>query len=90
MPALSEGQGLVPQVGGHVQGASLRAELGLPVVVGFGIDSRAKARAAAARSDGAVVGTALVRLVEDGKTATERRAAVEKLVRELRAGVDEG
>jgi len=69
--------------------ASLRAELGLPVVVGFGIDSREKARAAAARSDGAVVGTALVRAVEDGKTAAERRVAVETLVRELRAGVDE-
>jgi len=69
--------------------ARLRAELGLPVVVGFGIDSREKARAAAARSDGAVVGTALVRAVEDGKTAAERRLAVETLVRELRAGVDE-
>jgi tryptophan synthase alpha chain len=69
--------------------ASLRAELGLPVVVGFGIDSREKARAAAARSDGAVVGTALVRVIEDGKTPTERRGALERLVRELRAGVDE-
>jgi tryptophan synthase alpha chain len=69
--------------------ASLRAELGLPVVVGFGIDSRARARAAASRSDGAVVGTALVRAIEDGKTPIERRAAVEALVRELRAGVDE-
>jgi tryptophan synthase alpha chain len=69
--------------------ASLRAELGLPVVVGFGIDSREKARAAAAKSDGAVVGTALVRGIEDGKTPAERRATVEKLVRELRAGVDE-
>jgi tryptophan synthase alpha subunit len=36
-----------------------------------------------------VVGTALVRAVEDGKTAAERRVAVETLVRELRAGVDE-
>jgi tryptophan synthase alpha chain len=84
------GAGSVDAGGAGERAASLRAELGLPVVVGFGIDSRAKARAAAARSDGAVVGTALVRLVEDGKTAPERRAAVEKLVRELRAGVDEG
>jgi tryptophan synthase alpha chain len=69
--------------------ATLRAELGLPVVVGFGIDSREKARAAAARSDGAVVGTALVRAIEEGRGPPERRSAVEKLVRELRAGVDE-
>jgi tryptophan synthase alpha subunit len=36
-----------------------------------------------------VVGTALVRLIEDGATAAVRCSAVEKLVRELRAGVDE-
>jgi cell division protein FtsQ len=29
LPALSEGQGIVPQVGGHVQGASLLAELAI-------------------------------------------------------------
>jgi tryptophan synthase alpha chain len=69
--------------------AELRTELRLPVVVGFGIDSREKARAAASRADGAVVGTAIVRAVEDGKTPADRRAAVERLVRELRAGVDD-
>jgi tryptophan synthase alpha chain len=67
----------------------LRADLGLPVVVGFGIDGRDKARAAAAEVDGAVVGTALVRLVETGPSPAERRSSVEGLVRELRAGVDE-
>lgn len=67
--------------------ARLRAELGLPVVVGFGIDSREKARAAAARVDGAVVGTALVRAIEEGATTTARREAAEKLIRDLRAGV---
>jgi tryptophan synthase alpha chain len=59
-------------------------------VVGFGIDSREKARAAARAADGVVVGTALVRAIEDGRTAEARKASVEKLVRELRAGVDEG
>ena len=83
------GAGSVDARGAGDRAASLRAELGLPVVVGFGIDSRDRARAAAAKSDGAVVGTAVVRLIEDGKTAAERRGAVEKLVRELRAGVDE-
>jgi tryptophan synthase alpha chain len=69
--------------------AELRAHVGRPVVVGFGIDSRAKARAAATGADGAVVGTALVRAVERGDTPESRRLAVEELVRELRAGVDE-
>jgi len=83
------GAGAVDAEQAGERAAMLRSELGLPVVVGFGIDSRARARAAAARSDGAVVGTALVRLIEEGKTPSERRAAVETLVRELRAGVDE-
>jgi tryptophan synthase alpha chain len=69
--------------------ADLRRQLGRPVVVGFGIDSREKARAAARAADGVVVGTALVRAIEDGRTAEARRASVETLVRELRAGVDE-
>lgn len=68
--------------------ATLRRELGLPVVVGFGIDSREKARAAAVHCDGAVAGTAIVRAIEGGATPAERRAAVERLVAELRAGVD--
>lgn len=68
--------------------ASLRAALGLPVVVGFGIDSGDKARAAAANVDGAVVGTALVKRIEDGATAEARARGVTELVAALRAGLD--
>jgi tryptophan synthase alpha chain len=68
---------------------ALHTELSLPVVVGFGVDSREKARDAARQADGVAVGTAIVRLVEQGKTAIERRTAVERLISELRAGVDE-
>ncbi|HXN31703.1 MAG TPA: tryptophan synthase subunit alpha [Polyangiaceae bacterium] len=70
------------------QGARLRHELGLPVVVGFGIDSAEKARSAGAGTDGVVVGSALVRAIEQGASAGIRRAGVEQLVRDLRAGVD--
>lgn len=83
------GAGAIDATEAGARAAGLRAELGMPVVVGFGIDSREKARAAATRSDGAVVGTALVRAIEEGRTPAERKAAVERLVRELRAGVDE-
>jgi tryptophan synthase alpha chain len=69
--------------------AELKAQIGRPVVVGFGIDSRAKARDAAKHADGVVVGTALVRAIEDGATPTARRSAAEALIRELRAGADE-
>ncbi len=72
-----------------LRASQLQAQVGRPVVVGFGIDSREKARAAAAHAGGVVVGTALVRAIEQGKTPAERKASVEKLVRELRAGVDE-
>ncbi len=69
--------------------AQLQQAVGRPVVIGFGIDSRAKARAAATQAAGVVVGTAIVRAIEDGKTPTERKTAVETLVRDLRKGVDE-
>jgi tryptophan synthase alpha chain len=83
------GTGSLDASGAGAHAARLREELGLPIVVGFGIDSRDKARSTAAGADGVVVGTALVRLVEEGRTAGARRAAVEALVRDLRTGVDE-
>ena len=70
------------------QAAVLRKALGLPVVIGFGIDSREKARAAAADVDGVVVGTALVRQIEDGKSRAERILGVTRLVTQLREGLD--
>jgi tryptophan synthase alpha chain len=70
--------------------AALRADLGLPVVVGFGIDCGEKARDAGAHVDGVVVGTAIVRLIEEGKTPEERLRRVTHLVAELRLGLDGG
>jgi tryptophan synthase alpha chain len=83
------GTGAIDARGAGVHAAALRGQLQLPVVVGFGIDSREKARAAATGTDGVVVGSALVRAIEEGKSAALRRGAVERLVRELRAGIDE-
>jgi tryptophan synthase alpha chain len=73
--------------------AALRTTLGVPVVVGFGIDSRDKARAAAGgpgRADGVVVGSALVRAVEEGPSPDSRKASVAGIVRELAAGLSAG
>lgn len=67
--------------------ARVRAATSRPTVVGFGIDSAAGARAAAAQSDGVVVGSAIVRRIEEGKTADARIAAVRALVSELRSAV---
>jgi tryptophan synthase alpha chain len=68
--------------------AALREPPALPVVVGCGIDSLEKARAAAAGIDGVVVGTALVRRIEDGATPEARAAGVTSLIADLRAGLD--
>ncbi len=71
--------------------ASLHAKLGVPVVVGFGIDSREKAHAAAGaggRADGVVVGSALVRAIEQGPTPQARKEAVQRIVRDLAAGLE--
>jgi tryptophan synthase alpha chain len=67
---------------------ALRESLGMPVVVGFGVDSPEKARAAATHADGVVVGSAIVRVIEEGKTAAERATGVTALVRALCAGLD--
>jgi tryptophan synthase alpha chain len=82
------GSGAIDARGAGERGAKLREDLGLPVVVGFGIDSAEKARAAAAGTDGVVVGSALVRAIEEGKNAEMRKAGVEVIMRELRAGID--
>jgi tryptophan synthase alpha chain len=67
--------------------AELTARSGLPVVVGFGIDSVDKARqVAASGARGLVVGTALVRAIAAAKDADPARA-VGKLVAELRGGL---
>jgi tryptophan synthase alpha chain len=67
--------------------ADLTKRSGLPVVVGFGIDTVQKARqVAAAGARGLVVGTALVRAIAeaDGESPA---AAVGRLIAELRLGL---
>jgi len=54
-----------------------------PVLIGFGIDTPARAAAAARHADGVIVASALMRRVLDGATAGQLHQAV----RELRAAV---
>jgi tryptophan synthase alpha chain len=83
------GSGAIDARQAGLRAAEVRKQLDRPVVVGFGIDSREKARAAALGADGVVVGTALVRAIEAGRTADARRTSVAEIVRSLRAGIDE-
>ncbi|MCE2523194.1 MAG: tryptophan synthase subunit alpha [Rhodobacteraceae bacterium] len=63
--------------------ARIKSETELPVCVGFGIKTPDAARDIAAIADGAVVGSSIVKLVEQGKPVNEILA----FVSELSAGV---
>ena len=68
---------------------SLSRQHGLPVVVGFGIDSADKAASLArAGVDGVVVGSAVVREIAAGGDAQARAANTGGLVAELRAALE--
>jgi len=69
------------------QAARVRETTGRPTVVGFGIDSPAAARVAAADADGVVVGSAIVRKIEAGTTPEARLSAVREIVRGLRGAI---
>ncbi len=59
--------------------ARIKAATDLPVIVGFGIKTPEAARDIAAIADGSVVGSAIVKLVEDGKAPSEVLAYVKAL-----------
>ena len=66
----------------------IREVTDIPVAVGFGISSPQQAHAMAHASGGAIVGSAIVRLIaEYGENAVE---PVKEFVASLRAGIDEG
>ena len=59
--------------------ARIKSQTDLPVVVGFGIKSPAQSEKIARVADGAVVGSAIVSLIEQGKSAAEVHAFVKGL-----------
>ncbi len=60
----------------------------LPVVIGFGIDSAEKAREASKGAAGIVVGSAIVKRIEERASKAERKARVHAFVSELRRALD--
>lgn len=86
--------GVTGGAGGHevladaaAQAAKVRETTGRPTVVGFGIDSAERARVAGNGADGVVVGSAIVRRIEEGTSAAARVEAVRELVASLRAAI---
>ncbi|MCB9588841.1 MAG: tryptophan synthase subunit alpha [Polyangiaceae bacterium] len=68
---------------------ALSARAGMPVVVGFGIDSPAKAREVAEQGvAGVVVGTAIVKLIAEPGSSEERRKRVFDFASQLRQAID--
>jgi tryptophan synthase alpha chain len=59
--------------------ARIKASTSLPVVVGFGIRSPQTARAIASVADGAVVGSAIVKMVEQKRSVSDILAFVKGL-----------
>ena len=59
--------------------ARIKASTNLPVCVGFGINTPETAQAIASIADGAVVGTAIVKQIAEGKSASEVLAFVKTL-----------
>lgn len=85
MMGVTGGAGAIDVLGqASHQAARVREQTGRPTVVGFGVDSAAAAEIAAAEADGVVVGSAIVRRIEEGATPEARLGAVRALVRELR------
>lgn len=65
---------------------NIRQVTSLPVAVGFGISTSQHVRQVCALADGAVVGSALVRVIAEHAGTPELVAEVERFVAELRAG----
>ena len=66
--------------------SNVRSASDIPAAVGFGISNPEQAREMAGKSDGAIVGSAIVRIV--GRYGTACVPQVEQFIRELRKGVD--
>lgn len=64
----------------------IREQTATPICVGFGLSRPEQVRAVAAVADGVIVGSALVKMVEDAPQAFERVGA---FVRDLRSAIDQ-
>ncbi len=67
--------------------AAVRAAVNAPVVIGFGVDGPEKARAAATGADGVVIGTAIVRRVENADSLDDGIAEVSSFLGEIRGAL---
>jgi tryptophan synthase alpha chain len=67
--------------------SAMRKVTSLPLAVGFGISNAEQVRTVGGVADGVVVGTAIVRVVEQNAAAADLPAKLEALARELSTGL---
>jgi tryptophan synthase alpha chain len=67
--------------------SAMRKVTSLPLAVGFGISTAEQVRTVGTIADGVVVGTAVVRVVEQNAASTDLPAKLEALARELASGL---
>ena len=65
----------------------IKASTDKPVAVGFGISSAEQAGQVSAYADGVVIGSAIVKLIEESRSTGETITAVKKLVDNLKKGI---
>ena len=61
----------------------------LPVLIGFGISGPEQAKAASGFSDGVIVGSAIVRMIEENPDSTERNEKLKVFVRNLKQALQD-
>jgi tryptophan synthase alpha chain len=62
----------------------------LPVLIGFGISGPEQAKAASVFSDGVIVGSAIVRMIEETPDPAERKEKLKVFVRSLKQSLQDG
>lgn len=67
--------------------SAMRKVTSTPLAIGFGISNAEQVRSVGAVADGVVVGTAVVRVVEENAQSPELEHKLEALARELRSGL---
>ena len=83
-----ERSGLPPELADLV--AAAKSEAGVPVAVGFGISTPEQVAEVGGTADGVIVGSRLVRAVEDAADADAAVAAVSEFMREAREALAKG
>jgi len=67
---------------------AIKKQVGLPVLVGFGISGPEQAKEAAQYSDGVIIGSAIVKLIESHSDSEERNKSIAEFVSSIRTALN--